>query len=165
MGNNPVANGTVVTFTTSLGTINPLITTTTNGIALATLTPGTRTGTAVVTATVGTAWGTTSVTFTTSFPPQNVVVTAYPTQIPADGASTSTITATVTEAYGNPVADGTTANFFVTSGATIAPVSASTVGGIATATLRAGTTPTTVTVRVIAGSRIGEVNVVLYAVP
>lgn len=165
MSNNPVSNGTVVNFATNLGTISPPTTTTTNGIALATLTPGTRSGTAVVTATVGAAWGTTNVMFTTSYPPQNIAVTAYPLQIPANGVSTSTITATVTEVYGNPVADGTTANFFVTSGATIAPPSASTVGGIATTTLRAGTTPATVTVRVIAGSRIGEVNVVLYAVP
>jgi len=165
VGNNLVADGTLVTFATSLGTINPPTALTINGIATTTLTAGTKTGTAIVTATVGTIWATTNVTFTTPYPPQNVVVTAYPLQIPADGASTSTITATVTEIYGNPVADGNVANFFVTAGATIAPLSAPTVGGIVTATLTAGTTPTTVTVRVIVGSRLGEANVVLYLPP
>jgi adhesin/invasin len=164
-GNNLVADGVVVNFATSLGTINPPTALTTNGIATTTLTAGTRTGTAIVTATVGTIWATTNVTFTTPYPPQNVVVTAYPLQIPADGVSTSTITATVTEIYGNPVADGNVANFFVTSGAMIAPLSAPTAGGIVTATLTAGTTPTTVTVRVIVGSRLGEANVVLYLPP
>jgi len=166
MGNNPVANGTVVTFTTSLGTVNPPITTTTDGIALATLTSGTRTGTAIVTATVGTVLGTTNVTFTTPFPPSMVVVTAYPPQIPADGMSTSTITATVTEFYGNPVADGTAVYFFVTPGATIAPSTARTVGGIATATLTAGTAPMSVVVRVIIVDcmcGLGQTNVVLLA--
>gem|GEM_PF-1212478 len=165
VGNNLVADGTLVSFATSLGTINPPTALTTNGIATTTLTAGTKTGTAIVTATVGAIWATTNVTFTTPYPPQNVVVTAYPLQIPADGFATSTITATVTEIYGNPVADGNVANFFVTAGATIAPLSASTVNGIVTATLTAGTTPTTVTVRVIVGSRLGEVNVVLYRVP
>ena len=163
VGNNPVANGTVVTFATSLGMINPLTATTISGLALATLTSGTRTGTAIVTATtVDSRVGTTNVTFTTPYPPYTVTVMAYPTQISADGESTSTITATVTEIYGNPVADGITANFFVTPGALIVPASTPIVGGIARATLTAGTKPTTVTVRVIAGSRLGETNVVLY---
>ncbi|MBM3134004.1 MAG: hypothetical protein FJZ89_01685 [Chloroflexi bacterium] len=164
-GNNLVADGAVVSFATSLGTVNPLTALTTNGIATTTLTAGTKTGTAIVTATVDAIWATTDVTFTTPYPPQNVVVTAYPLQIPADGVSTSAITATVTEIYGNPVADGNVANFFVTAGATIAPLSAPTVNGIVTATLTAGTTPTTVTVRVIVGSRLGEANVVLYLPP
>jgi adhesin/invasin len=165
VGNNPVTNGTVVTFATSLGMISPPTATTISGLALATLTSGTRTGTAIVTATVDSRVGTTNVTFTTPYPPYTVTVTAYPTQIPADGVSTSAITATVTEIYGNPVADGITANFFVTAGAAIAPPTAPTISGIATATLTAGTRPTTVTVRVIAGSRLGETNVVLYAPP
>jgi adhesin/invasin len=118
-----------------------------------------------VTATVDTIWATTNVTFTTPYPPYTVTVTAHPLQIPADGVSTSTITVTVTDIYGNPVADGNLANFFVTSGAMIAPASAPTAGGIVTATLTAGTTPTTVTVRVIVGSRLGEANVVLYLPP
>ncbi|MBM3133761.1 MAG: hypothetical protein FJZ89_00390 [Chloroflexi bacterium] len=165
VGNNPVANGTVVTFATSLGKIGPFTATTISGLALATLESYTRTGTAIVTATVDSRLGTTSVTFTTPYPPELVVVTADPARIRADGVSTSTITATVTEIYGNPVADGVTVYFFVTAGATIAPTSAPTIGGIARATLTAGTIPTTVTVRVIAGSKMGETNVVLYPPP
>lgn len=165
VGNNLVADGVVVNFATSLGTIDPLTATTTNGIATTTLTAGTRTGTAIVTATVDTIWATTNVTFTTPYPPYTVTVTAYLLQIPADGVSTSTITVTVTDIYGNLVADGNLANFFVTSGAMIAPASAPTAGGIVTATLTAGTTPTTVTVRVIVGSRLGEARVVLYLPP
>ena len=165
VGNNLVADGVVVNVATSLGAIDPPTALTTNGIATTTLTAGTRTGTAIVTATVGTIWGTTNVTFTTPYPPYTVTVTAHPLQIPADGVSTSTITVTVTDSYGNPVADGNLANFFVTSGAMIAPASAPTAGGIVTATLTAGTTPTTVTVRVIVGSRLGEARVVLYLPP
>ena len=165
VGNNAVVDGTVVTFATSLGRISPLTATTISGLALATLTSGTRTGTAIMTATVDSRVGTTNVTFTTPYPPELVVVTADPTQIPADGTSNSAIVVTVTEIYGNPVADGITVYFFVTAGATIAPSSAPTVGGIARATLTAGTTPTTVTVRVVAGSRLGYADVVLHAAP
>ena len=166
VGNNAVANCTVVTFATSLGMIDPLTATTISGLALATLRSGTRTDTAIVTATtVNSRVGTTEVTFRTPYPPELVVVTADPARIPADGRSASTITVTVTEIYGNPVADGTTVYFFVTAGATIAPASAPTIGGIARPTLKAGTIPTTVTVRAIAGSKIGEANVVLYPPP
>jgi hypothetical protein len=59
----------------------------------------------------------------------------------ADGASTAAITATVTDAYGNPVADGTPVTFTLSAPlGTVTPNPASTAGGVALATFQAGTT-------------------------
>jgi len=59
------SDGTVVTFTTDLGTVVPTTTVTTNGIATTTLTSGDVGGTATVTATTDHLSDTTKVEFTT----------------------------------------------------------------------------------------------------
>jgi hypothetical protein len=60
------SDGTVVTFTTSLGTVVPTITVTADGIATATLTSGDVGGTSTVTATTDSLSNSVEVTFTTA---------------------------------------------------------------------------------------------------
>lgn len=61
----PIVDGTVVTFTTSLGVISPATDTTSDGEALTTLTSGSTVGTATVTATADSKAGNALVTFVT----------------------------------------------------------------------------------------------------
>lgn len=78
--------------------------------------------------------GVTSVTFTPG-PPVSAAIEAAPKALPGDGASTSVLTVTVRDVYGNLVADGlpitVTTNLGTLSGA------GSTLGGRITRTLRA----------------------------
>ncbi len=128
--NNPVPDGTVVSFTTDLGNISPASATTVNGVATATLS-STVAGVATVTATVDSLNATTQVTFTPDVP-ANVTLSANPTTLLV--GNSSTLTATVTDQYGNAVADGTVVSF-ATSLGNVSPISATTVNGVATATL------------------------------
>ncbi len=129
---NPVANGTTVTFTTTAGSFSPLTTTTattTNGVASVYLTSTTRVGSATITATVGGVSNSTTVTFIPGAPAQ-VNVTATPTNLTADGTSTSTIGIIVLDANNNPVADGETVSFSVEFGS-LDSLTASTTAGMA----------------------------------
>jgi adhesin/invasin len=128
--NNPVPDGTVVSFTTSLGSISPAFATTVNGVATATLS-STVAGVATVTATVGSLSATAQVTFTPDVP-ANVALVAVPSTLLV--GNSSTLTATVTDQFGNVVADGTLVSF-TTSLGNVSPVTATTVNGVATATL------------------------------
>lgn len=75
-----------------------------------------------------------------------VDLSASPDSIPADGVSTSVVTATVRDVDDNPV--GSERVDFTTDLGTVSPESAVTnAGGVATTTLMAGTTPATATVR------------------
>lgn len=101
--------------------------------------------------------------------PASVVVEAVPTTLAADGAATAAITATVKDQYGNSVVDNTVVTFtttligtgFLPSGTT--PKYALTSGGVATATLRAGTHMGTT--RVAAKAGMAENSVLVTLVP
>lgn len=68
--------------------------------------------------------------------PNALTLTAEPTNITADGTSTSTLTATVEDQYGSPVPDGTDVVFSTDHGALgSSTVTKQTSGGVATATL------------------------------
>jgi subtilisin family serine protease len=141
---NLVLNGTVVSFTTNLGSASPVTRVTTNGVATATLS-STVAGLATVTATVGSLSATALVTFTPG-PPANLALVAAPSTLPVDDLSA--LTATVTDQFGNPVADGIVVSF-TTSFGTLSSNSATTVNGAATATLSStlpGTAVVTATV-------------------
>ena len=93
--------GTTVTFSTSLGSLSTgSAATNAAGQASVTLTAATAPGTADVTVTAGTVSGLTTVAFTAL----TVAVTASAQELPADGRSTATITATVTSSTGTPLA-------------------------------------------------------------
>jgi adhesin/invasin len=127
---NQVADGIVVSFTTSFGTLSSNSATTVNGAATATLS-STLPGTAVVTATVGGLSATALVTFTPGAP-ANLALVAAPSTLQV--GHLSALTATVTDQFGNPVADGTPVSFSTNLGVAT-PAVAVTVNGVATAVL------------------------------
>ncbi|MBC8264915.1 MAG: lamin tail domain-containing protein, partial [Anaerolineales bacterium] len=96
--------------------------------------------------------------------PHSVTVTADPASIPADGTSTSTISAAVKDRNNNPVADGTTVVFATDLGA-LSDTTTKTIDGVATVTLKSGTVPgkARVTARSLWVS--GQVSVPLTFIP
>ena len=71
-----------------------------------------------------------------------MILTASPAAIPADGFSTSTLTAAVSDQYDNKAADGTEVTFATDLGSLgSSTITKATANGVATATLTAGTTP------------------------
>jgi len=164
---NPVADGTPVTFTLSapLGTVTPNPASTTGGVALATFTAGTTPGTAVLTATADGVSAAVRITVTAGAP-HTLTLTVHPTTLVADGASTAAITATVTDAYGNPVADGTPVTFTLSAPlGTVAPNPASTTGGVALATFTARTVTGTVVLTATADGAIATATLTLVPIP
>ena len=164
---NPVDDGTIVTFTTDLGSVGSqqVTKTTTSGVASATLTSTTSAGTATITATAASKFATTTVEFTAvaSSAPATVTLTASPTAIPADDASTSTITATIVDQDSNDVDDGTIVTFTTDLGSVgSSTVTKITTGGVATATLTAGPTPGVAVVTATAGSASDQITVTLF---
>ena len=161
-GGNNVADGTVVTFTTTAGTLFGT-TTTTNGVATALLTSATNVGTAAVTATCGGVSGNVSVAFVAG-EVDAVSLTATPNNLSADGVSTSTIRAVVIDANGNAV-DGETISFSVTTGTGyLSAPTAITSGGVATVTYVSSTTAGVETITAEStNATSGTVNVTLVA--
>jgi hypothetical protein len=148
---NPVSDGTPVTLTLSPNggdidstTAGPQVTvtlSTSGGAAVAVLTSSTTAGQYIITATSG---GVGQFEIYELVPglanAANSTLIANPIVIPADGASTSVITLSAADAFGpNPVADGTTVNFFTTAG-TLSTASGSTANGITTVILTSSTT-------------------------
>lgn len=130
-----VSDGTVVTFTTSLGRLGStaVTKTTASGIATATLTSSTTAGTAIITATADSRFDTCTVRFTGG-EPYTVTATAMPTSTHC--GLPSTITATVADRHGNPVEDGTEVPFHTSLGSFDSDtITKPTSRGIATATL------------------------------
>ncbi len=164
---NPVADGTSVDFGIAppLATIGPDPATTTGGVATAIFTSGMTTGAAVVTATVNSLVATTTLTFTAG-PPYTVTLVANPTTLVANGTSTAALTATVTDQWGNPVANGTPVDFSLAPAlGTIAPDPATTSGGIAQAIFTAGTVTGTVILTATAGSAVATATITLVPTP
>jgi uncharacterized repeat protein (TIGR01451 family) len=129
---NLVADGTVVSFTTSLGNVSPVTATTIGGAATATLS-STISGVATVTAAVGSLSATAQVTFTPGTP-FTFTFTLTPTVIVANGISQSVGTATVVDQYGNPVS-GASVNFLAAIGAFSPTSGATNASGQVTAAL------------------------------
>jgi hypothetical protein len=149
--NNPVSQGQVVLFSTSLGAINPPIgQTNAQGVAIVNFNPGTTAGQAVINASVNTILDSTVVaiisgsanTITLSVSATSLDVTG------TGGQDWSQLMANVFDANGNPVPDGTWVTFTLLNyppggGANINDHgiidSAQTSNGTATVTLNAGT--------------------------
>ncbi|MBW2077611.1 MAG: Ig-like domain-containing protein [Deltaproteobacteria bacterium] len=134
--NNNIADGTSVTFSTTLGTLSASSSTTTNGLALVTLTSSTATGTATITATAGGVSGEESVTFTSV--PGYLSITADQTSVKSDNKDSATITASVLDSSYVPI-EGSTVTF-TTTGGTISASSVDTdANGEAEITFSSGT--------------------------
>lgn len=157
---NPIEDGTTVNFSSTLGTLSATSATTNGGWASVTLTSGTVTGTAIVTANVEAAEAKAYVEFT-STEIGGVLLTANPSKgIPANGASYSVITATVTQTNGRP-AVGVAVSFANTWGNLEYFQVTTDENGIATNRLFSSysNTDKTATVSGTAGDKTGYVNV------
>ncbi|MBM3818879.1 MAG: PKD domain-containing protein [Acidimicrobiia bacterium] len=102
-GGTPVQNGTVVRFSTNLGSVNPVEVETRNGIAVTTFSAGSASGTADVRATSGGATGGSSNTNTISITIgaaaiNTVTLRASPGNVPPNGGSVTLIASLVTDA-------------------------------------------------------------------
>jgi len=98
--------------------------------------------------------------------PADLTLGADPASIACDGLTGSTITASLTDGDGNPVADGTPVHFSVQGRAIVDPVNALTIGGTASTEL-IGLSGVTVTLSVSAtsGNLEDSVDVECVAVP
>jgi hypothetical protein len=156
----PVARGTQVNLSTSLGTVD-MATVIRYKNARAVLLAGTATGTATIQATCGSASGSATVILAGS--PSSISGVAYPSQLPADGRARCFIEVIIKDQGQNIVADGTVVNFSTSVG-TFAPsgtatASAITVNGKAVVCLIAPSSPSTATVSVTCGSASAPVYV------
>jgi hypothetical protein len=157
VGGRPMP-GQTITFTTDLGTVDPLSAVTDGrGVATTSLSAST-TGTATVRGTAtGGAYGQVQVALSAPTPPL-VTLAASPPAIPADGSTTSTISATVQSA-GGTLLFGQTVSFTTDLGTLDPPSAVTDKNGVATARLSA-TTAGTATVRgTTASGAYGEVQV------
>jgi len=98
---NPVTNGTVVSFTTTLGKIEPVQALTTSGRASAKFDSGGNSGTATITAYSGAAKATVDVKIGAAAA-SRILLTASPQALPATGG-TSTIKARLEDQSGNGI--------------------------------------------------------------
>lgn len=142
----PVHNGTLVTFTTSLGRIEPAEARTTNGRVSVTLVADGRSGIAKITAFSGSASQTLEIKIGAAAA-ERVLVTAAPSIVPATGGQ-ATISARVEDESGNPLI-GVPVSFSTTAGTLSAQSGLTNDSGFATTVL---TTTTEATVTANAGS-------------
>lgn len=152
-----VHNGTLVTFTTSLGRIEPAEARTHNGRVTVKLTADGRSGTAKITAFSGSASKTLDVVIGAAAA-SRVAVTASPTVLSSNGGQ-AIISARVEDADGNPLF-GVPVVFTTTSGTLSATSGLTGESGIATTTL---STTAAATVTASAGGKTGTAAVTLKA--
>lgn len=152
-----VHNGTLVTFTTSLGRIEPAEARTHNGRVTVKLTADGRSGTAKITAFSGSASKTLDVVIGAAAA-SRVAVTASPTALSSNGGQ-STISARVEDVDGNPLF-GVPVVFTTTSGTLSATSGLTGESGIATTTL---STTAAATVTASAGGKTGTAAITLKA--
>lgn len=151
----PVHNGTLVTFTTSLGRVEPAEARTTGGRATVRLIADGRSGVATVTAFSGAATDTAEISVGAAGATR-VVLTASPQSLPPNGGQT-TVFARVEDEQGNGLLGVPVS--FTTSAGSISPTSAVTnESGVATTTLSA---LTAATVTANAGATTGTVTVAI----
>jgi adhesin/invasin len=167
-GNYPVTDGTVVTFTlvSGGGILSPRTATTASGWAVATLTSPNETGLA----TVRIGSGAREVTVLVEYVPGpvfDILVTANPLSIAANGVSTSTIEAELRDRFGNYVADRTAVVFSTDLGnfPSGGSFTTSTTGGRARAILTSSAVPGMARVAATAGGKRGEAFVDFFYQP
>jgi hypothetical protein len=158
---NPVVDGETLSFSAEHGILDKLTVTTAGGMASVTYTaPSYVSASGDDTITVQTTnvqSGTAVITLTE---PQitSIELSANPASLLADGESQATIIATVMVVGGGSAPDGTTVNFSITQGGGSITPSATTAGGVATATLTSGTVSETATIHAEAGGITTEIQ-------
>lgn len=142
----PVQNGTTVTFTTNLGAVTPTEARTLNGVATVQFVGNGQSGKASIRAISGGAASDPLELSVGAAAAGRVSVSASPTSVSASGGTT-TVTAVVVDASGNPIA-GVPVTFATSAGSLSASVVNTDTAGVARTTL---TTNSTATVTVTAG--------------
>jgi adhesin/invasin len=156
-----VADGTPVTMTTTLGDLGaaPFVAATSGGVATATLAAGTVVGDAEITAQAGTITDTLTVALVPGGA-DSLAVTASRSTLGI--GESAIVSATVTDAYGHAVADGTVVTFTTHLGEfPAAPYTATTDNGVATATFTAGSTLGTATVQAQVSGITEEIEILI----
>lgn len=164
----PVHNGTIVTFQTTVGSLNPPEAPTVNGVATTTFLAGSSSGTATIHAFSGGARtgsgnassGGVTIRIGAAAASGNISVTATPPSVSQSGG-TVTISALVFDEASNPL-PGVNVQFVASTGTLSATTATTDSSGIARTQL--STTQTT-TVSAFAGSAKGEVRVEVSAAP
>ncbi len=157
----PVQNGTTVTFTTSLGTLEPSEAKTQDGKATVKLLAGTVSGTAQVSAFSGSNAVEEPIEILIGGAAvEQVLVSATPSTVPSTGGTVQVV-ATVRDAGGNSLS-GVPVNFSTDFGRLNPDTAISDASGHARSTL---TTSQTATVTASAGAQEGTVTVTALAVP
>jgi hypothetical protein len=162
--NNPVGNGTPVTFTASRGNvISPVPTT--NGVATS-LFSDTLVGTPLVTAASGSAPPATRLVTFTAGPPFSITAEVNPITLFANSGATASITATITDRYENPLAGEILSGSFLTATmGTISGLGVTNSAGQAIGTWTAGTRPGQAPLSVTNGVITGSIDVALISGP
>jgi len=159
----PVQNGTVVTFTTTLGTIEPAEARTNNGKASVRLVAGTRSGTAEVSAFSGGASTKEALKFSVgAAAAANVVLLANPSALPASGGVVQ-LTAIVNDSSGNRLA-GVPVSFTTDAGG-IAPASVVSDGNGEARSALTTTAKSKVTASIVGGTGAGGVLTASLDIP
>jgi len=156
-GGTPVQNGTLISFTTTLGRIEPSEARTHNGQVTVRLITGGASGTATITAFSGGASSTKDLTVGTAAA-KGLVLTTTPQSLGVNGGNAQ-VSATVLDAGGNPLS-GIPVTFSTDKGSVSPSTSTSDANGVATATL---TTNSTAKVTANAGTATGTATVSVNA--
>ncbi|MBF0413598.1 MAG: Ig-like domain-containing protein [Desulfamplus sp.] len=160
-----VPSGTAVAFSTTFGTFlaSSSATTDMSGKVTAVLVSSTTPGSAVVSVSSGGIFSTIKITFGNTNTERIIILTAEPPTIPADGSSSTFITAAITDASKIPVASGTSIKFTTTlgkfsNGQKEITLTTSDYSGIVTIPLIAGNEKGTAIVTAIVSSGSGSVS-------
>src|SRR3954462_2851186 len=156
-GGTPVQNGTLISFTPTLGRIEPSEARTHNGQVTVRLITGGASGTATITAFSGGASSTKDLTVGTTAA-KGLVLTTTPQSLGVNGGNAQ-VSATVLDAGGNPLS-GIPVTFSTDKGAVSPSTATSDANGVATATL---TTNSTAKVTANAGTATGTATVTVNA--
>lgn len=156
-----VPDGAEVRFTSALGTVEPPVTVTRGGVARATYRSGTLVGPDTVRAESGAAYVEAQLTIVPG-PPAQLVLSASRATLPANSTSTCDLSATVRDALGHAVRDGTTVTMGTSLG-TLEVDAAPTSGGTARARLRAAGRTGQALVRAWSGAAMDAVTVTMVA--
>jgi adhesin/invasin len=157
----PVQNGTVVTFSPTLGSVDPIEAKTVNGIATATFNAGGVSGKSSINAFSGGTKTTAATEITIgSAAAKSIAITATPSSVSQSGG-TVTISALVLDESGNPL-PGVNVTFSADAGQLSATAALTDANGIARTSLQ---TTSTAKVTALAGTATKDVTVTVTAAP
>lgn len=158
---SPVPRGTVLTFSTTLGSIPSSSQADANGRAIVSLTSSLTSGVAEVTCRAGSVTQKTTVEFKggSDSAVATISLSAEKSEIPADGKSSTSITATLKDSFGQAVPKGTSVSFSTSLGRIPNSTGYTNDSGMLTVALISGTTAGSAEITCWAGSVSQKVTV------